>query len=246
VKGVKLTRNFGQHSAITAGLKESRGQYVVVMDCDLQDNPVYIAPMLEKAREGYEIIFTRRSKREYSALKNVFARFYFFVFNWLTETQIASASVGAFSLVTRNVVDAFCRVQDAQRHYLMVLRWLGFSYAFVEVQHDKRFRGKSSYNLRRLLSHAINGITSQSNKLLYLSVSVGLLYFCVSLISIVYLVTMYFLHGYKEGWASTIVLLLLSTGLILMAIGVAGIYIGKIFEQVKGRPLYLIDRKINF
>jgi len=246
VKGLKLSRNFGQHSAITAGLQASMGEYVVVMDCDLQDNPIYIRAMLEKAREGYEIIFTRRSKREYTLLKNIFARLYFVVFNWLTETQSATANVGAFSMLSRKVVNEFCRIRDAQRHYLMILRWLGFPYAFVEVKHEPRIRGKSSYTLGRLIAHAVNGITSQSDKLLRLSVTIGLLYFCVSVAAIIYLVAMYLLHGFKEGWASTIVLLLLSTGLILMAIGVAGIYIGKIFEQVKERPLYLIDKKINF
>lgn len=246
VKGIKLSRNFGQHSAITAGLKECSGDYVVVIDCDLQDNPAYIPILYEKAKEGYDIVFTVRSRRKYPFLKNATAKFFFFIFNWLSDTQQATADVGAFSIITRKVLDAFCRINDAHRHYLMVLRWLGFRSASINVEHRKRAAGPSSYNWKRLISHAVNGITAHSDKLLKLSIGIGLIYFLVSVVAILYLVLMYFIQGYKEGWASTIVLLLFSTGIILMAIGIAGIYIGKIFDQVKNRPLYLIDSKINF
>jgi dolichol-phosphate mannosyltransferase len=246
VKGIKLSRNFGQHYAITAGLKESSGEYVVVIDCDLQDNPKYIADLYKKAKEGYDIVFTRKQRRQHSFLKNMFARFFFLIFNWLSDSQHATSEVGSYSLLSRKVVNAFCSVRDSHRHYLMVLRWLGFKSAAINVIHEKRFSGKTSYSLGKLLKHALNGITSQSDRLLRLSITIGIVYFFISLIAAVYLVFEYFLHGYKEGWASTIVLLLFSTGIILMSIGIAGIYIGKIFEQVKERPLYLIDRKINF
>jgi polyisoprenyl-phosphate glycosyltransferase len=246
VKGIKFSRNFGQHSAITAGLKESVGDYVVVMDCDLQDNPKYIRTLYQTAKEGYDIVFTSKSKRNHPFLKNVTAKVFFSIFNWLSDTQQATSNQGAFSLITRKVVDAFCKINDAHRHYLMVLRWLGFKSTSIRVEHEKRLIGESAYNWRKLISHAINGITSHSDKLLKLSVGIGLLYFVISLLAIAYLIVMYFIEGYKEGWASTIVLLVFSTGLILMAIGVAGIYIGKIFDQVKERPLYLIDTKINF
>jgi polyisoprenyl-phosphate glycosyltransferase len=246
VKGIKLSRNFGQHYAITAGLQESHGDYVVVIDCDLQDNPKYIADLYQKAKEGYDIVFTKKQKREHSFLKNLFARFFFFIFNWLADSQQATSDVGSYSLLSRKAVDAFCRIKDSHRHYLMILRVLGFRSTSISVVHEKRFAGKTSYSFSKLLKHAINGITSQSDKLLRLSIMVGLVYFFISVLAAAYLIIMYFVQGFKEGWASTIVLLLFSTGIILMSIGIAGIYIGKIFEQVKERPLYIIDRKINF
>ena len=128
----------------------------------------------------------------------------------------------------------------------MIVRTLGFKNTSINVIHEKRFAGKTSYSFNKLLKHAINGITSQSDKLLRLSITVGLVYFFISLLAAAFLIIMFFVQGFKEGWASTIVLLLFSTGIILMSIGIAGIYIGKIFEQVKERPLYIIDRKINF
>jgi polyisoprenyl-phosphate glycosyltransferase len=246
VKGIKLSRNFGQHQAITAGLRESAGQYTAVMDCDLQDNPVYIAKMYEKALEGFDIVLATRSKREHPFVKVLFSKLFFALFNWLSEIPAAAANVGSFSLLSRKVVDEFCMIQDVHRHYLLMLTWMGFPKCYVEVKHERRKSGESSYTFRKLFRHAVDGITSQSDKLLKIAIAVGLGYFAISLFAIIYLVMMYFLYGYREGWASTIVLLLFSTGMILMAIGVAGLYVGKIFEQTKNRPLYLIEKKINF
>lgn len=246
VKGVKLSRNFGQHYAITAGLNEAKGNYVVVIDCDLQDDPAYIKDMYAKAKEGYEIIYTVKQKREHSFFKNLTAALFVRIFNYLSETQAASKNVGAFSLMSRKVVDAFCSIKDTHRHYLMVLRMLGFSSTEISIIHQNRFEGKSSYNFSKLVKHAIDGITSQSDKLLRISISIGFLFCVLALMVIVYIVIGYFLRGALPGYTSLISVLLLATGLILMSIGVASIYIGKIFEQSKNRPLYFIDKKINF
>lgn len=246
VKGVKLSRNFGQHYAITAGLNEAKGNYVVVIDCDLQDDPAYIKDMYAKAKEGYDIIYTVKQKREHSFFKNLTAALFVRIFNYLSETQAASKNVGAFSLMSRKVVDAFCSIKDTHRHYLMVLRMLGFSSTEISIIHQNRFEGKSSYNFSKLVKHAIDGITSQSDKLLRISISIGFLFCVLALMVIVYIVIGYFLRGALPGYTSLISVLLLATGLILMSIGVASIYIGKIFEQSKNRPLYFIDKKINF
>ncbi len=246
VKGIKLSRNFGQHYAITAGLEASCGQYAVVMDCDLQDNPKYIPELYKKALEGNEIVYTHKIKRKHSFLKNISARFFFAMFNWLSNSKNANANVGSYSMLSRKAVNDFLKIKDFHRHYLMVLRWLGFTNSYIIIEHEKRFAGNSSYNLYRLIKHAINGITSQSVKLLYISITIGILFFLFSIAMAAYLVFMYFESGYKAGWTSTILLMLLSTGLILMSIGITGIYIGKIFEQVKDRPLFLIEKKINF
>lgn len=246
VKGVKLSRNFGQHYAITAGLAKSSGDYVVVMDCDLQDNPKYIADLYEKAQMGYEIVYTIKKERKHSFFKNITASLYFKVYNYLSENQRASKSVGAFSMLSRKVVNAFLSVKDTHRHYLLVLSMLGFSSSQIEIEHEKRFEGKSSYNLSKLIKHAIDGITSQSDKLLRISITIGFIFCLISVMLTIYTLYKYLFIGALPGYTSTTVLLLLSTGLILLSIGVAGIYIGKIFEQSKSRPLYFIDKKLNF
>jgi polyisoprenyl-phosphate glycosyltransferase len=245
VKGIRLSRNYGQHFAISAGLAEAKGAYVAVIDCDLQDDPKELGRLLDKAKEGYDIVYTIKLARAHSLGKNVVARLFFTLFNFLTDSQVATSKVGSYSLLSRRVVNAFGRIQDVHRHYLMVLRTLGFQSASIEVEHKPRLEGKSSYTLSKLIKHAIDGIASQSNKLLNFSIIIGVLYFFVSFLAASYLVIMYFLHGYKEGWASMIVLLLVSTGFILVSLGVVGLYIGKIFDQVRQRPIYIIEERVN-
>ncbi|MCB0338133.1 MAG: glycosyltransferase family 2 protein [Bdellovibrionales bacterium] len=248
VKGVNLSRNFGQHQAITAGLTFASGQYVVVMDCDLQDDPKYIPELLAKAHEGFEIVYTVKDQRVHSRFKNFTAACWNTIFNWLLENKSfhGDGRVGAYSLLSRKVVDAFLQVPDVHRHYLSVLRWLGFPSSSIRVEHAQRHSGRSSYTFRKLLEHAIDGITSQSTRLLRLSVGIGIGFCLLSLLSALLLITMYFLQGFQPGWTSLIVLILLSTGVVLMSMGVLGIYVGKMFEQVKGRPLFLVDEALNF
>lgn len=247
VKGIKLSRNFGQHFAITAGIDKAAGKYIVVMDCDLQDDPAYIPQLYNKALEGYDIVYTRKSKRNHKWWKNITASFFNSIFNYLVENKSRESNnqVGAYSLISRKVADAFKSYNDYRRHYLMVLRWLGFNSAYIEIEHKERYNGKSSYNLSKLLLHAIDGITSQSDKLLRLNIAVGLLLSLLSFAGIIVIVFLYFKHGFLSGWASTSVLLLFSTGVILTSIGIAGLYIGKTFEQAKNRPKYIIDVFLN-
>lgn len=248
VKGVKLSRNFGQHYAISACMREATGNYVVVMDCDLQDDPKYIAELYAKAKEGYDIVYTTKTTRAHSFFKNITAKVFYSIFNSLTENERSNAqgSIGSYSLLSRKVVDAFNSINDFHRHYLMVLRLLGFRSTFVQVEHNKRFEGTSSYNLSKLITHAIDGITSQTDKLLRLSITVGFVIFAISFLGGTALIINYIVAGALAGYTSLMVMLLFSTGLILMSIGITGLYIGKIFDQVKGRPLYIIEKKVNF
>jgi glycosyltransferase involved in cell wall biosynthesis len=247
VKGVKLSRNFGQHYAITAGIDIARGDYLIIMDCDLQDDPINFIHLFDKAKQGYDIVYTYKESRKHSFFKNLAAKIFNLIFNFLVDNKAYSSSmnIGAYSLINRKVADAYRRFNDYHRHYLLVLRWLGFSSTYIKIDHKNRYEGKSSYDIRKLIRLAIDGITSQSDKLLRIFISFGLLISILSFISILYIITLYFIKGYKSGWASTIVLILFSTGIILCGIGVIGIYLGKTFEQVKNRPKYLIDEKIN-
>ncbi len=246
VRGIRLSRNFGQHQAITAGLHACRGQYVVLMDCDLQDDPKYLPHLYEAAQQGADVVLTTKTNRAHGPMRNLVSFLFRSVFNSLrNSTQVeVRGDIGTYSLLSRKVVNAYLQMKDYHRHYLMVLRWLGFSTQYIEIKHAPRFAGKSSYSYRRLFIHAIDGITSQSDKLLYLSVKIGFGSLLCSLAAIAYLVISYYVSGYKEGWASVMVAILTSTSLILLSLGIVGIYIGKIFDQAKGRPLFLIQEEI--
>ncbi len=247
VKGVKLSRNFGQHKAITAGLAMAKGDFIIVMDCDLQDDPVYIPELLNKAKEGFDIVYTLKKVRKHNFFKNVMTKFFNRVFNFLVETKRLKAHglVGAYSLITRKVVNEFLRYGDHRRHYLMVLRWLGFSYSFINIEHKERYAGHSSYNLSKLISHAVDGITSQSDKVLLLTVYSGFFMAFASMMTGVFVIVLYFIHGFQSGWASLAVLILFSSGIIITTVGIVGVYVGRTFEQAKGRQLFIIDKTIN-
>lgn len=246
VKGIKLSRNFGQHYAITAGLEYSKGERVIVMDCDLQHDPVYIKDLVAAANKGYEVVYTVVDARLHPLIKNLFSKFFFFLFNLLTDSNTASKNVGSYSLLSRKVIDAFCRHKDHHRHYLLIVRLLGFRSTQVPIIHNSRKKGKSSYTFTKLITHAIDGITSQSNKLLHIIVTFGFIFVFGSFVSALIIIYQYSHHGFLPGWTSLIVIILLCTGVILVSLGVIGIYISKIFDQVKNRPLYLVDQLINF
>lgn len=247
IKGIKLSRNFGQHNAISAGLRFSQGEYVVVMDCDMQDSPTDIEALYEKIKQGYEIVYTLREQRFHSRFRNIGSFIFNYIFNLLLDSKAQSSSynIGTFSIITRKVVNAFLSVNDHNRHYLIILRWLGFRSDIIKIDHHPRLAGQSTYTVSKLIRHAINGIVSQSNKLLTLSIFAGLLFCCASFLGIIGLLFLYFSHGFKEGWTSVIILLLFSTGLLMMSLGIVGLYIGKVFDQVKNRPLFFVDRVLN-
>lgn len=248
IKGIKLSRNFGQHSAIAAGLENASGDYAVVMDCDLQDNPKYIKDLVEKSSEGFDIVFTIKEKRKYNLIKDVTAGLFHRIFNYLVgNNDIQSQGlIGAYSLITRKVIDAYCLINDVYKPYLYVLQWLGFSKGYIQVEHEYRPEGKSSYTFSKLFSTALDSIISQTDRLLKLSIFSGFFLSIVGFISGIWLIIKYFMSGFQAGWLSIFVTIIFSTGLILVSLGIIALYVGKMFEQTKNRPYYVIDQKRNF
>jgi dolichol-phosphate mannosyltransferase len=245
VVALLLSRNFGQHPAITAGLAESRGRWVVVMDCDLQDPPEEIPRLYRKAVEGYDVVFARRIGRKDPLWKRITSAAWFRLFNALSESS-ADPAVGNFSVISRQVADEFLRISDVHRHYLIILRWLGFRQAFVDVEHAARFAGNSSYSLRKLMAHSLSGIASQSTNLLYVAIYVGFLFVGLSAVQIVYIVVQKLLYRIGvQGWASLMAVIWLVGGAILFSLGVLGIYLGKVFEQSKQRPLFIVRKRVK-
>jgi dolichol-phosphate mannosyltransferase len=246
VKGVRLSRNFGQQAAIAAGLAAARGRYVVVMDCDLQDDPSHIPEMIELAYAGADIVLTHRSTRRHSGFRNLSASVYTRIIAALSGQAMASPGQGSFSLLSRKVVDAYIRFGDVHAHYLATLRYLGFNQQTLEVEHAERFDGSSSYTFPKLFRLAVDGIVSQSLRLLHVAVSIGFGFFILSILGAIYLIASYLVRGALPGFTSLMVMILLTSGCILMSIGVVGVYLGRVFEQVKGRPRFVVDQAVGW
>jgi dolichol-phosphate mannosyltransferase len=245
LKGVRLSRNFGQHYAITAGLDHARGRWVVVMDCDLQDDPVYIPALYQKALEGYHVVYAVREGRAHGRLRNASSRLFARALRTLSTAGRSDPRIGNYTLISREVVTAFRRFADVHRHYLMLLRWLGFPAAEVPIRHAPRPLGRSSYSWRELTRHAADGVTAYSDRLPYFGVAVGFVLLAIALAGATGLVVAYYLRGFKEGWTSVAVLILLTASAVLLTTGVVGIYVGKIFDQVRRRPLYVVQSSLN-
>lgn len=240
IRGVDLSRNFGQHSAITAGLRLSAGEWVVVMDCDLQDQPKEIPKLYDKAQEGYEVVFGRRKIRKDSAGKVISARMYRKVFDYFTDSN-SDPAVANFGIYHRKVIDAFNSMREQTRTLQLAIRWLGFRWTAIDIEHAPRREGRSTYTFKRLLKMGMDIIVSQSNKPLKLSIAFGFMMALVSFLYGLYLVTRYFLWGTSvEGWTSVIVSIYFVGGLLFANLGILGVYIGKVFDETKARPLYVI------
>tara|TARA_B110001452_G_scaffold198329_1_gene168295 strand:+ start:6782 stop:7717 length:936 start_codon:yes stop_codon:yes gene_type:complete len=245
IKAVKLSRNFGQHNAISAGMEIANGDYVILMDCDLQHDPVYIIDLYNKTKEGNDVVYTKTNIRNHGFFKNITAKLYYKFVKFISDFDM-DPNIGSYSILSRKVVDAFNQYNDYRKAYLWALKWAGFKSAVIEIDHNKRFAGNSSYSFKKLLTHALNVTTANSNKLLYLSVYLGIGTSIMSFFGVIIIVYRYFYNGGLEGWSSLMVMLMFFSGLILTAIGVTGVYLAKVFEQTKGRPRYLISEKINF
>lgn len=244
VKGVKLSRNFGQHYAVTAGLQFAKGDITVLMDCDLQDDPEDIVHLYNKYKEGYEIVFTKRIKRKHSFFRLISAKIYYFLFILFSDRKY-DFDAGSLVMFSEKVRKEFLKIKDKDRLYIHLLIWLGYKNTYIQVKHNEKFEGVSTYSFSKLIHIAVQGWTSHSDKLLRYSIYLGFIFSSLAFLGILWVVFLYFLHGFQSGWASLVVLNLFSTGLILVGIGIAGIYIGKTFEQSKNNPLYIVDEKIN-
>ena len=245
VKAIKLSRNFGQQNAIAAGLHYAQGKRIAVIDCDLQDKPELIPVMWEAADSGADIVYTLRKNRKDGVLKRI-TSWIFYTLMGATSKGFLRPGIGTFSLITRQVRDAYLDVVDEHSLYVAVLHWLGFSSTVVEQEHAERDSGESGYSFSKLVYFAVNSLISQSNTFLYLSISGGFFLVLLAFIGIVYLIVQRLTGQISvSGYASIAILNLAVGGTIMLSLGILGIYIGRIFEQVKGRPLYLVQQEIN-
>jgi len=245
IKGVALSRNFGQHAAIAAALESASGDWVVVMDCDLQDRPEEIARLYAKAREGYGAVFAERTDRKDKWFKRMASRAFVAVLNYLSGANY-DARTANFGIFSRAVIDAVRSIGGSARIFPMAVRWTGFDLTSIPVQHDARGDGVSSYTWKKLLRLALDIILASSDKPLRLVAAMGIAVSAVALAVTGYSVLQY-LRGDVSvaGYTSLIASMWLLAGITLFCMGVVGLYVGRIFENVKARPAFIVRDRLN-
>jgi len=241
VRGVRLSRNFGQHRAITAGLDYSRGEWVVVLDCDLQDRPEEIPALYARAQQGYELVLARRQRRQDGWLQKTFSRLFYAGLAYLTDTP-QDRALANFGIYHRKVVQAIGQMRESARYLPTMARWVGFRATTLAVTHAERSSGASGYSFRKRLHLALDVMLAYSDKPLRLTVQLGLLISTTAFVAVLYTLVRYWLGRITVlGYASLIISVWFFSGLLLSVLGVVGLYVGKTFEGVKNRPLYVVD-----
>lgn len=245
VKGINLSRNFGQHYAITAGLNYAKGEWVVVMDCDLQDRPEEIPNLYKKAQEGYDIVYARRVERQDKLFKRITSEMFNSVLNKLSGLN-KDKDVANYGIYNYKVIREYNKIPEESRSFGSLILFLGFKSAIIDVQHSERYEGKSSYTLYRMLKLAFDVIISNSNKPLHLTVALGIFMSIFSFLLAIYNIIARVTNIISfPGYTTTVFSIWFVGGIMLFVMGIIGLYIGKIFDQVKGRPIYIVRDTIN-
>jgi len=242
VKGLQFSRNFGQHYGITAGLDHSCGDWVVVMDCDLQDRPEEIPRLYAKAQDGYDVVLARRGARRDPLLKRLNSQLFYRLFSYLSDMDY-DGDTGNFRIMSRKVVENLRHMREQLRFFGGLVQWLGFPTASIEVQHAERFEGKSTYTFAKLWKLATETIIAYSDKPLRIAVRFGFVMAFMSFCYGLYILLRATLYDVPiMGWSSLIVSLYFIGGIIISILGMIGIYLGKTFDETKKRPLYVVRR----
>jgi dolichol-phosphate mannosyltransferase len=245
VRGIDFSRNFGQHYALTAGLDRAQGQWTVVMDCDLPHPPEEIERLYRKALEGHDIVIGRRAGRRDPAPRRVASRLFSWIHAALTGAAY-DAGISNFSIISRQVLRELRRLGERDRAYTSLLQWVGFDVAVIDFAHADRFAGRTSYRLAGLVRFAIDSLVSHSGRPLRFSVGLGALLVLGSFLGGVWLgYGALRWHAPAPGWGIVLVTMCLLAGLLFLNLGVLGLYLGKLFEQARGRPLYVVRRTLN-
>jgi dolichol-phosphate mannosyltransferase len=247
VRLLNFTRNFGHMPAITAGMEHARGDAVIVIDADLQDPPEIFPEMAALWRQGYDVVYGKRSKRKGETWFKRFTARVFYRFVRSLSTVDIPVDTGEFRLIDRKVCDAVNRLNEKNRYIRGLVSWVGFKQIPVEYVREERFAGETKYPLKKMLALAMDAITSFSYKPLKLATSLG---FFISLLSFAYMIFILFQRIFTDttvtGWASTVGLILFTQGIVLMILGLMGEYIGRIYDEIKGRPVYIIQEKLGY
>jgi dolichol-phosphate mannosyltransferase len=245
VKGLKLSRNFGQHYAITAGLDHAAGDWVVVMDCDLQDQPEEIPALYDKAIQGFEVVLARRSNRQDGFMKRLSSKLFYRTLAWLTGSH-QDETIANFGIYSKAVITQITSMRESIRYFPTMVRWVGFRQTTLDVVHASNSSRESSYNFKKLFNLALDIMLAYSDKPIRLTVKFGLLVALTGFLFAIYTLIRY-LQGeiIVAGYASMIISLWLLSGFLLVTLGMIGLYIGKTFEGVKNRPIYIVEKRVG-
>lgn len=245
VKGIKLSRNFGQHYAITAGLDQAQGEWIVVMDCDLQDSPEDIPWLYQKAQEGFDVVLGRRINRQDSFFRKLGSKFFYRTLSYLTGSQ-QDETVANFGMYHRRVIQEVINMRESIRYFPTMIKWVGFRQTAIPVTHQGNSERKSSYHPKKLFNLALDIMLAYSDKPIRMTVKLG------GMIALTgFLFALYTLIRYWQGeiivagYASLIISIWVLAGIVLVTLGMVGLYVGKTFEGVKGRPIYIVEKKVN-
>jgi polyisoprenyl-phosphate glycosyltransferase len=241
VRAIRLSRNFGQQAAVTAGLEHSRGEWTVIMDCDLQDPPELIPQLYSTALEGHQIVYGHQRRQGMSRFRRAASRLYFKILNTFAGASMNDES-GSFCIVSRQVVEEFLGFKDRRRHYLLILNWLGFETASVQYEQADRHAGSSSYDFRALVGQALDGIFFQTTTLLRWVIYLGFALSTAGVGFALYVIAAQVTDSFLPGWSSLAVFTLTIGGFIIVSTGITGLYIGRVFEQVRERPLFVVEK----
>lgn len=245
VVGINLSRNFGQMTATNAGLEHSTGDYVVTLDCDLQDRPECITDLYEKMQEGYDIVFLGRLDRKDNPIVKFLASSFYKVYNHFVD-GFFDYRIASYCMVSRQVVDEYCSLPEHHKTYTAILSWMGYRQATIYAEGDPRFAGTSSYNFKRKLVLATEMITFQSNKPLLFFMKFGFAIALFAFLFIIFQLVDYFVVGDDpNGWMTLFAMISLLGGVQLISLGVIGIYIGNIFNETKHRKTYFVQEILN-
>jgi dolichol-phosphate mannosyltransferase len=245
IKGLKFSRNFGHHYALTAGLHETIGEWVVVMDGDLQDRPEVIPDLYLESQKGYDVVFVSRKNRPEKIYYRALQKIFYWFLKILSGLNFDSSQAN-FSIISRKVVDAFKSFPENARFYGSTIMWLGFKRSKIFADHGKRLSGKPSYTFRKRLRLASDIILSFSERPLKFAIGVGVILSTISIIVATWIIYAAITWGYSvTGWTSLIFSIFFFSGVILVFLGIIGIYLGRVFQEVKRRPLYVVSERLN-
>jgi dolichol-phosphate mannosyltransferase len=245
VRLVQLSRNFGHQTALTAGLDHARGDAVVMLDADLQDPPELIPRMLDHWRAGCDVIYAVREQRDgESRFKLATARWFYSLFDRLAQVELQHNS-GDFRMLDRRALDALLSMRERNRFLRGMTVWVGYRQAAVPYTRDRRYAGETKYTIPKMLRFSLDAISSFSHRPLQLATLLGFVISTLAFIAIPVVIVLRILGSYLPGFSSLTIAVLLLGGIQLIAIGIIGEYVGRIYDEVKGRPLYLVRSRVN-
>ncbi len=246
VRGLRLSRNFGQHYAISAGIEHARGELVAVMDCDLQDLPEELPRLVAAARDGSDIVLAQRAERKDPPLKRFTSFAFFKLLGYLTDVR-QDHSTANFGVFSRKVIDVVNAMPEADRCFPLMVKWTGLPTRLVPVEHAPRGEGRSGYNLGKLLRLALNIVLSYSDKPLRMVVKVGLAFSALAFLIVLLSVYRYSVGDIAvAGYTSIVASIWLLGGVMILCVGITGLYLGRLFNDAKGRPYYVVSEYANF